>query len=192
MYAIIRASGHQEKVSPGEVIVVNRLKQSVGDQVTFVPLMVSKDDGTVITDHKALSDNAKVVGTVREHVKGDKVDVYQYRSKTGYRKQTGHRQPLTVVEISEIHVNGDVFTPPPEPEPAEKDAEKTPAETGAKAKGKGTKAKGTKAKSAKAKSAKAKGTKSAKAKKPTEAKAAKEPAQEPAEPTEGGEAPEEA
>jgi len=97
MYAIIRASGHQEKVSPGEVIVVNRLKNAVGDQVTFVPLVVSRDDGSVITDHKALADSAKVVGTVREHVKGDKVDIYQYRNKTGYRKQAGHRQPLTLV-----------------------------------------------------------------------------------------------
>lgn len=177
MYAIIRASGHQEKVSPGEVIVVNRLKQAVGDQITFVPLVVSKDDGTVITDKKALEGNAKVVGAVREHVKGDKVDIYQYRQKTGYRRHTGHRQPLTVVEIVEIQVNGETFrAPEPEPEP-ETPAADEPATAGAKATGKTSGAKGT----AKAKKTAAKGT--AKAKKTAKTKAEpKKQAAAPAEP----------
>ena len=154
MYAIIRASGHQEKVSPGEVIMVNRLKQVVGDQVTFVPLVLSKDDGTTITDKADLEARAKVVGTIREHVKGDKVDIYQYRSKTGYRRHTGHRQPLTVVEISEIQFDGETFhapEPEPEPEKPEKAEKAEKADKPAKGKAKATdKAKGKKVTKAKA------------------------------------------
>ena len=154
MYAIIRTSGHQEKVVPGEVIVVNRLKQEVGDQVTFVPLVLSQDDGTTVTDKAALADKAKVVGTVREHVKGDKVDIYQYRNKTGFRRHTGHRQPLTVVEISEIQFDGKTFrAPEPEPEPEpEKRKDQPAAKAKSKAKAKGKKA--TKAKTAAQKPAK--------------------------------------
>ena len=42
MYAIIRAGGHQEKVAPGEQITVDRLKQEVGEEVSFTPLVISK------------------------------------------------------------------------------------------------------------------------------------------------------
>jgi large subunit ribosomal protein L21 len=108
MYAIIRAGGHQEKVTVGEQITVDRLKERPGEQVRFVPLMVAKDDGTIVSDRKVLASEAAVVGVVLEHLKGEKVDVFQYRAKTGYRRHIGHRQPLTLVEISELRLGDTV------------------------------------------------------------------------------------
>jgi large subunit ribosomal protein L21 len=102
MYAIIRAGGHQEKVSAGDTITVDRLKTDVGEEVRYVPLMVHKDDGTVVSDHKELGETAAVIGRVLEHTREDKIDVFQYRQKTGYRRHLGHRQPVTLVEIAEI------------------------------------------------------------------------------------------
>src|SRR5439155_21176345 len=123
MYAIIRTGGHQEKVTAGEPLPVDYLNQrAVGDTVTFPALMISADDGTVVSDHKELADTAKVTGTVVQHIKADKVDVFQYRNKTGYRKHTGHRQPMTLVEITEIRLGDLIGTPPPPPEPAEQPA----------------------------------------------------------------------
>ena len=104
MYAIIRTGGHQEKVTVGEQITVDRLKEEPGATVQFVPLMVAKDDGTIVSDHKQLEEEAAVTGTVLQHLKGDKLDVFQYRQKTGYRRHTGHRQSLTLVEISELRL----------------------------------------------------------------------------------------
>jgi large subunit ribosomal protein L21 len=104
MYAIIRTGGHQEKVAVGEQITVDRLKEEPGAEVRFVPLMVAKDDGTIVTDHKQLSEQAAVVGRVLQHYKGEKIDVFQYRQKTNYRRHTGHRQPLTLVEIAELRL----------------------------------------------------------------------------------------
>ena len=125
MYAIIRTGGHQEKVNPGEQITVDYLNQrAVGDTVTFPALLVSTDDGNVVSDHKELADKAKVTGTVVQHIKADKVDVFQYRHKTGYRRHTGHRQPMTLVEITEIRL-GDVVATAPVPE----EAPEQPAET---------------------------------------------------------------
>ena len=102
MYAIIRTGGHQEKVTVGEQITVDRLKQEPGEEVRFVPLMIAKDDGTIVTDHAVLTDQGAVVGKVIEHVKADKLEVFNYRQKTGYRKHTGHRQQMTLVEIAEL------------------------------------------------------------------------------------------
>jgi large subunit ribosomal protein L21 len=127
MYAIIRAGGHQEKVAPGEQITVDHLKQAVGEQITFVPLMVSKDDGSVVSDRKQLEEQATVTGTVLQHLKGDKIDVFQYRQKTGYRRHTGHRQPLTLVEIAEIRLGDDVFKAPEKPAEPERPEPEQPA-----------------------------------------------------------------
>ena len=102
MYAIIRAGGHQEKVTVGEQITVDRLKQEPGETLTFVPLMVSLDDGTVVSDHAQLTEKAGVTGRVVQHVKADKVEIFNYRQKSNYRRHTGHRQPMTVIEISEL------------------------------------------------------------------------------------------
>jgi large subunit ribosomal protein L21 len=102
MYAIIRTGGHQEKVVVGEQITVDRLKQEPGEPIDFVPLMMGLDDGTIITDHQQLTDKAGVKGRVLQHFKGDKIDIFQYRQKTNYRRHTGHRQPLTLVEIAEV------------------------------------------------------------------------------------------
>ena len=124
MYAIIRTGGHQEKVNPGEQITVDYLNQrAVGDTVTFPAMLISTDDGNVVSDHKELADNAKVTGTVVQHIKADKVDVFQYRNKTGYRRHTGHRQPMTLVEITEIRLGDVVATAPVPVEEPEQPAE---------------------------------------------------------------------
>jgi large subunit ribosomal protein L21 len=102
MYAIIRTGGHQEKVAVGEQITVDRLKQEPGEEITFVPLMIHKDDGSIVTDHAELARDASVKGKVLQHFKGEKQEVFNYRQKTGYRRHVGHRQPLTLVEIEEL------------------------------------------------------------------------------------------
>jgi large subunit ribosomal protein L21 len=102
MYAIIRTGGHQEKVAVGEQITVDRLKQEPGEEVTFVPLMIHRDDGSIVTDHAELARDASVKGKVIQHFKGEKQEVFNYRQKTGYRRHVGHRQPLTLVEIEEL------------------------------------------------------------------------------------------
>ena len=117
-YAIIRAGGHQEKVVPGEQITVDRLKQEPGDQVSFTPLVISTAEGELVSD-KASLEGATVVGKVVRHIKADKVDIFQYRHKTGYRRHIGHRQPMTLVDILEIQVGGKTFKAPEAPAGAE-------------------------------------------------------------------------
>jgi large subunit ribosomal protein L21 len=100
MYAIIRAGGKQAKVSPGDIIDVERIK-SAGETVTFVPLLVVDEAGTSITDRAQLakmSVTAKVLGESR----GPKIDIFKYKNKTGYRRRQGHRQTYTTIEITAI------------------------------------------------------------------------------------------
>ena len=100
MYAIIRAGGKQSKVSAGDVIHVELLKGAV-DEVTFTPLLVVDDKGTAVTDRSKLEKmtvKAKVLG----EVKGDKIDIFKYKNKSGYRRRQGHRQRYSQLEIVSI------------------------------------------------------------------------------------------
>ncbi|NNC40624.1 MAG: 50S ribosomal protein L21 [Acidimicrobiia bacterium] len=100
MYAIIRTGGKQAKVRQGDVIDVERLKDA-GEEVEFTPLLVVEDGGNTITDRKKLAGytvRAEILGDT----KGDKVDIFKYKNKTGYRRRMGHRQIYTTVKVIEI------------------------------------------------------------------------------------------
>ena len=99
MYAIIRAGGKQSKVSEGDVLDMERLKET--GEVTFTPLLIVKDDGTVISDAKKLEKAKVTVEVVGEH-RGDKVEVFKYKNKSGYRRRAGHRQTYTTVKVKKI------------------------------------------------------------------------------------------
>jgi large subunit ribosomal protein L21 len=100
MYAVVRVGGKQERVEPGDVIEVEFMKADPGESVELDPIVVFDDDGKAHVG-KGLS-KAKVKAKLLGDKKGDKVRVMKYRPKSGYRRQTGHRQLLTLLEIEEV------------------------------------------------------------------------------------------
>ena len=100
MYAIVRAGGRQEKVSVGDVLIVDKVDGAPGDSLELKPLLLV-DGSTVTTDADTL---AKV--TVRAEVvkptKGPKITIMKYKNKTGYRKRQGHRQHSTQIKVTAI------------------------------------------------------------------------------------------
>jgi large subunit ribosomal protein L21 len=103
MYAVIKTGGKQHKVQPGDVIEVE-LMHGIGESVTFHPLLVVDDDGTT---HYG-KDAARAVVTAKPvgEQKGDKVKIFKYKNKTGYARKAGHRQLLTLLEISTVSLGG--------------------------------------------------------------------------------------
>jgi large subunit ribosomal protein L21 len=100
MYAIIRAGGKQAKVKTGDVIEIERVK-SPSDSLTFTPLLVVGEDGTAVSDRSVLSE-AKVVAEVLGETPGEKIDIFKYKNKTGYRRHMGHRQKYTQIRVTSI------------------------------------------------------------------------------------------
>jgi len=100
VYAIVRAGGRQEKVSVGDVLIIDKVSGEAGDAVELTPLMVV-DGTTVTTDGDALA-KVKVTAEVVKAAKGPKIVIQKYKNKTGYKKRQGHRQPLTQVKITAI------------------------------------------------------------------------------------------
>ena len=101
MYAIVKAGGRQEKVTVGETITVDRIDAAAGASVSFPALLVV-DGASVTTDPKVLS-SIKVTGEVIDEVKGPKIDILRYKSKTGYRRRQGFRAKLTRVKVTSIN-----------------------------------------------------------------------------------------
>ena len=102
MYAIVRAGGRQEKVSVGDVLIIDKVGGTAGDSIDLTPLLVV-DGSTVTSDASKLakvSVKAEVVGPV----KGPKITIMKFKNKTGYRKRQGHRQHMTQVKVTEITV----------------------------------------------------------------------------------------
>jgi len=104
MYAIIRAGGKQAKVAEGDVLDVERIRKGT-ETITFRPLLLVEDDGTVVTDKAAL-EGAKVVAEVLGEHRGQKIDMFTYKAKTGNRRRQGHRQIYTTIKITEIEIPG--------------------------------------------------------------------------------------
>ena len=100
MYAIIRAGGKQHKVAKGDVIEIEHVKDGK-DTLQFTPLLVVDDKGKTRSSKSDLA-SARVTAKVLGEAKGPKVEVTKYRNKTGYRRNTGHRQRYTSVQISDI------------------------------------------------------------------------------------------
>ncbi len=98
-YAVIKTGGKQHKVTLGQVLNVELL----GDVKTFefdeVLLVV---DGEKVDLGMPTLSGIKVYADVVSEVKGDKIEVFKYKSKSRYRKHTGHRQKYTQVKITGI------------------------------------------------------------------------------------------
>ena len=101
MYAIIETGGKQYKVQSGDVIKVEKLNADAGTSYTFDKVLVLLDgEGSVFgKPHIA---GATVTGQVIGDGKAKKVIVYKYKSKKGFHKKKGHRQPFTSVKIESI------------------------------------------------------------------------------------------
>ena len=101
MYAIIETGGKQYKVTEGDVITVEKLAVEQGQQYDFdkVIMVATENDVTVGAPYVA---GAKVSASVLGEGKHKKVVVYKYKSKKGFHKKKGHRQPFTKLQIQSI------------------------------------------------------------------------------------------
>ena len=94
-FAIFQTGGKQYRVKTGDVIKVEKLDAD-GDVTFDHVLMIGERVGTPTID------GAKVVATVVEQKRGDKVLVFKKKRRQNYRRTHGHRQFITVLKIKEI------------------------------------------------------------------------------------------
>jgi large subunit ribosomal protein L21 len=103
MYAIIETGGKQYRVTPGDVVALEKLEGSVGQTITFdkVLLVGGKTDSKVLVGTPYVT-KAALQAEIVEQGKGEKLLTIKYKRRKGYRRMIGHRQDLTRVLITKI------------------------------------------------------------------------------------------
>ena len=100
MHAVIETGGKQYRVKVGDEIEIEKLETKAGDQVNFPVLLI--EDGETIKLGKPVLEGAAVSGEIVDQTKGPKLIAYTYRKRKSSERKVGHRQPLTLVKITDI------------------------------------------------------------------------------------------
>ncbi len=103
MYAVIRTGGKQYKVQEGEVLRVEKLEGSEGEEIEFKDVLMYSDGENVTLGEPAI-DAAVVKGHIVDQGKGKKIIVFKFKRRKGYRRFKGHRQHYTAVKIDSIQI----------------------------------------------------------------------------------------
>ncbi len=99
MYAIVKTGGKQYRVERGQRLLVERLAAEEGADVALEPLLFRSEQA--VFDEAGLKD-VKVTAKVLAHVRGERLRVFKFKPKRGYKRRTGHRQSLTEIEVTDI------------------------------------------------------------------------------------------
>jgi large subunit ribosomal protein L21 len=99
-YAIVESGGKQYRVEKGGSLLVDRLPDDEGAKVTLRPVMYRADKQVVLEAGEL--EKVKVEAKVAEHLRGDKIRIFKYKPKKGYRRRAGHRSELTRLEVTDV------------------------------------------------------------------------------------------
>jgi large subunit ribosomal protein L21 len=101
MYAVIVTGGKQYRVTKGEVLRVEKLDVEAGNNVEINDVLLV-GDGEKITVGTPNVAGAKVTATVKSHGRLEKIRIVKFRRRKHHRKQMGHRQYYSEIEITGI------------------------------------------------------------------------------------------
>lgn len=104
MYAVVEAGSKQYRVSVGQTIDVELLPVEAGSDVELDRVLLVGGEGAELRIGAPTVAGAKVVATVAEHHRGEKIVIFKMKAKKRYRRKTGHRQELTRITIKDIIV----------------------------------------------------------------------------------------
>lgn len=168
MYAVVKTGGKQYKVAKDDKIVVDRLEAEAGSNLVLDQVLMVANGDQVDVGAPTVKD-AVVGATVLRHTRGDKIMVFRRKRRKNFRRIRGHRQDLTLLQITDIAPDGKLKAAKPaaektaaKPAEAKKPAADKPAAK--KAPAKKAPAKATEAKKPAAKKAPAKKASTSKSK----------------------------
>ncbi len=108
MYAIVKTGGKQYRVERGQYLLVERLPDAEGASVALEPILYRSEDA--VFDKAGLA-KVKVTAKVVAHERGEKLRVFKFKPKRGYKRRNGHRQSLTRIEVTDISMGGAAKAP---------------------------------------------------------------------------------
>jgi large subunit ribosomal protein L21 len=101
MYAVFKTGGKQYRAAQGDVLKIEKLDLEAGASVSFDEVMMVGEGENVKIGAPTVS-GAKVSAKVLSQGRAEKVQILKFRRRKHHRKQMGHRQYFTEVEITAI------------------------------------------------------------------------------------------
>ncbi|MEB3702651.1 50S ribosomal protein L21 [Candidatus Bealeia paramacronuclearis] len=135
MFAVIKTGGKQYRVTPNQLLLIEKSEGVAGDPIEFSDVLMLSDGDDIKVGAPIVS-GARVQGTIVEQTRGDKIIVFKKKRRHNYRRKNGHRQYLTVVRITDILASGATASQKTEAASAKKTTEKAASAPKAKAKSK--------------------------------------------------------
>ena len=124
MYALVKTGGKQYRVAKDDKILVERISADEGAEIILDDIIML-GDGDKVTVGTPRVDGAAVSAKVVRQTRGPKIIIFRRKRRKNHRRTQGHRQELTLLQITGIAENGASLKP--KAAPAKKAAPKAEA-----------------------------------------------------------------
>lgn len=102
MFAVIRLNGKQYKVRESDRLTVDLTHQGEKDKALEIHEVLLLSHNGNIEVGRPYVNHAVVEAVVLGEIKGEKIDVYKFKSKARYRRHTGFRPVYSQILIKKI------------------------------------------------------------------------------------------
>ena len=106
MFAVVKTGGKQYRVTPGDVVVVEKLLGDPGDKIKLDHVLMVGEDGQSPEIGSPLVGNNAVNCLILEQSRSAKILVFKKKRRKGYKRTKGHRQDHTVLRVLDINGKG--------------------------------------------------------------------------------------
>ena len=100
-YAVIKTGGKQYRVSPGDLVTIEKLDGEPGAELTFTEVLAATQGGALKVGTPTLA-GARVLAKVVRQSRAKKILVFKKKRRKNYRRRQGHRQYQTTVQVTGI------------------------------------------------------------------------------------------
>lgn len=100
-FAVINTGGKQYKVSANDKLRIEKLPEDEGKVVEFKEVLLINNDKDMELG-SPLIDGAKVEGKIVKQTKNKTVLIFKKRRRHNSRRKNGHRQKISVIQITKI------------------------------------------------------------------------------------------
>ena len=124
MYALVKTGGKQYRVAKDDKILVERIAADEGAEIILDDIIML-GDGDKVTVGTPRVEGAAVSAKVVRQTRGPKIIIFRRKRRKNHRRTQGHRQDLTLLQITAIAEDGKALKP--KSAPAKKAAPKAEA-----------------------------------------------------------------
>jgi large subunit ribosomal protein L21 len=101
MYAVFKTGGKQYRATTGDVLKVEKIEAEKGSTVELDQVLMV-GEGEDVKIGAPFLEGGKVTATIVDHGRRKKIKIIKFKRRKHHRKQMGHRQYFTQIEITGI------------------------------------------------------------------------------------------